>query len=490
MKTRRFFTRALSLLLALWLLAVPALALPQSGAEQLALLEEIIEYIEAYALYPSGDLSLNGVTARRLERDPDLFRMLVESWLAEDPYGYFMNPEEYDRAFSLTDGAVYGIGIQVDVSMPLGVYVDMFLPGGGAESSGMETGAQIVFVDGVAIEDAVYMEVRPLFLGERGTTVEIGYINPGSAEVFFEEIERGPLWDDNVKGFMIDGTDTGYITFEQFSSIADVYDFDYYYNMYFPEMGARSVIIDLRGNPGGSLSVLFYMFNVMLMDEGYLLCRLVNAEEEEDWLSFGWDPEELAEMGESIWEPDRIVFLVDGGSASASEVFSGSMQAYGLAAVVGETTYGKAHSQYHIELTSGDILIITEARIELHNIGTYEGVGIIPDYEVELGIVTGAELISYPLDTGRALFRHSALTERVAAMQERLALLGYYRTGPSGVFDDYTLWCLNRFQVAYELPLSRGFVNAAALRALEDAAMKTEFYTDTQLDFALELCAG
>ncbi|MCL2003754.1 MAG: S41 family peptidase [Oscillospiraceae bacterium] len=481
----KLITRVLSLLLALILFAAPAAAIPENGGEQLVLLIEIASNIHNYALYPPEDLSLDGVTAGTLKDDPDLFMTLVESWLAPDPYGRFMSREDYDVAFD-AGPPLYGIGIQVDMSMPLGVYVEAFLPGGGAGLSGMEVGALIVSVDGEDIVDRPYLEVRPLFLGEWWTTVDVGYINPGSVEVLTETIQRGALSVDNVQGFMIDGTDIGYISISRFGSIADYFDFDHYYHEYLPEMGAKSVIIDLRGNPGGQVDTLYYILNVMLPDEGVLLLEYVDAEGVEPVYSSGWDLDELADSGLIFWQPDDIIVLVNSESASASEVFAGALQVHGLAVIVGETTVGKAHSQYHIPLSTDDVLIVTGNRIDLYEVGTYQGVGIIPDHEVAQGTLTGAELVSHPLDTSRALFRQSVLTERIAAVQERLSLLGYYRAEPNGVFDDYMMWCLNRYQAANKLPPAR-FVNAETLKMIDKAAMERKFVADTQMDFALEL---
>jgi carboxyl-terminal processing protease len=477
--------RILSLLLALLLFAAPALAIPETGGEQLVLLIEIASQIHNNALYPPEDLSLDGLTAQALEDDPELFMALVASWLAPDPYGGFYSRERYDSVFD-AGPAGYGIGIQVDITMPLGVYVEAFLPGGGAERSGMEIGAQVVSVDGVDITDEPYLDVRHHFLGGDFTIVEIGYINPGSTEVFVEEIWRGSLNVDNVQAHMIEGTDIGYISVSRFGSFLDSYDFDRYYHEVLPEMGATSVIIDLRDNPGGQVNTLYQMLNVMLPEEGILLLEYVDVDGNIPVYNTGWDLEELAENDIPFWLPEDIIILVNGQSASASEVFAGALQVHGLATVVGETTVGKAHSQYHLELSSGDILIVTESRIDLFEIGTYHRAGITPDYEVKQAFLTGADLVSHPLDATRALFRQSALTERITALQERLALLGYYRAGPSGVFDSYTLWCLNRFQAANKLPQGR-FANTETLKMIDKAAMEIKVYADTQLEFALEL---
>jgi carboxyl-terminal processing protease len=487
MRIKTNILRIVSITLTLLLLIAPALAIPESGAERLALLNEINGLIDKYALYPPEEFLYLDTSAEQLEGEEGLLllKYILNTWQAGDPYGSLMTREEYDLAFD-TGTPLYGIGIQVDTSMPLGVYVADFLPGGGAESSGMEVGAQIVSVDGVDIADAVYMEVRPLFLGNWWTSVEIGYINPGSVEVFTERIQRGSLRVDNVRGHLIEGSDIGYISISRFGSLADYFDFYRYYHEYLPEMGARSVIIDLRACPGGQVDAMVNILNCVLLEEGYLLFEYVDAEGNIPVYSTGWDIEEMVKNGDRFWQPEKTVIMIDGGSASASEIFAGTMQVYGKAELVGEKSYGKAHSQYHIPLSSRDVLITTGSRIDLFEIGSYHGAGITPDHTVEWGTAAGADILTRPLATDRALFKQSVMTERIAAMQERMALLGFYRTEPSGVFDEYTLWCLNRFQVAYKLPQGR-FANVETLKALDKAAMEKTVYIDRQMEFALEL---
>jgi carboxyl-terminal processing protease len=472
-----------ALLLALLIFVTPVLAVPSGGVGRLELLREIKEMLEDYALYIGGVGSLAGITPSKLEADDDLFWEIVASWQADDPYGIFYSTDDYEARFG--GSVLYGIGIKVDVSMPLGVYVEDFLPGGGAGAGGMEVGAQVVFVDGVNIADEVYMEIRPLFLGEKQSDVEIGYINPGSSEVIYETIRRSALTTDNVEGYMIDGTDVGYISVGQFSSMGDVYFYDKYFNDVLPGMGAKSVIIDLRGNPGGLLDAVTDMLKLTIPEKGLLLHTQVSAEGEEHTYSTGSSDAFLRRYSGKIWQPEQIAVLIDGDSGSASEIFAGTMQAHGLAVIVGETSYGKSHSQYHTFLSTSDMLVFTVSRIDLHKIGCYEGAGIIPDHILE-NSVKGSDAGMRKLDTSRALFRQSVLTERIIAAQERLAALGYYRTEPSGIFDCYTLWALNRFQAAHELDISR-FANVKTLQKLDMAAMEAKIWEDVQLQFAIDL---
>ncbi|MCL2125243.1 MAG: S41 family peptidase [Oscillospiraceae bacterium] len=481
--------RALTLLLAttmtIFVISAPALAVPKSGIGQYDTLEEIFDILDDYALYPPDDLSLDGITAAALENNPDLFWEIIERWLAPDPYGGYILHDDYAFVYGMMEG-VYGIGVSIDSYMPLGLYVVDILPGGAAESSGIEIGAQIVEVDGVNIADVNQYDARHLTMGEEGSNVVIGYINPGSADVIFETITRGPLIPVNVIGDMIEGTDVGYIRISQFGVIDDATEFDYLFNEFLPEQGASSVIIDLRGNPGGELNTVLNMMNVMILEEGYLLITLVDSYGGESFYSTGFNPVFLALLGLSVWQPEAIVFLVDEYSASASEIMAGTFQSHGFATVVGMPTFGKAHSQYHIELECGDYLVFTFSRIELYDIGTYEGIGIIPSHIVSQQTFPGTELNLRPLDTGKDLLRDGEPEERVSAMQERLAVLGFYRTLPSGVFDDYTLWCFNRFQAVYGL-MQGEYADSESLKLLVSAIDEATFYSDTQLAYALSL---
>jgi carboxyl-terminal processing protease len=221
------------------------------------------------------------------------------------------------------------------------------------------------------------------------------------------------------------------------------------------------------------------MLNLMFADEGYLLLSLIYKDSTENIYSTG-------RQSRGTWQPRSIIVLIDEGSASASEVFAGTLQAYGIVETVGVATVGKAHMQHHITLPSNDILVISVAAIELHGIGMYEERGIVPIHEVEIETRIGRELELGALYPERAFFRNTSQTNRVRSMQERLQLLGFYRIMPNGIFDDYTLWSLNRFQIANGLRKTP-FASAPALRELERISDEWEFSEDTQLEYAIAM---
>jgi carboxyl-terminal processing protease len=488
------------MLLAVWLLAVPALAIPEGGDEKLVLLEEIAGYIETYSLYPPDNFALEGVTAEALEEDPELFDETVSGWLSADKYGYLITHEEYNDLFGITEGA--GIGVFVDGNMPTGVYVTGFEPGGAAEDCGMAIGAQIVSVDGADISDRSLYEASEYVLGTEGTAVTVGYMNPGSAEIHFVELIRRDVSDPTfVDGYILKGTDIGYISIGMFapsnstggyidSPAADVF-FDLY-NHTLPEEGAESLIIDLRDNKGGSVDTAYLMLCYML-DGEIPLFETISASGTYDntFFSVDWTESELeeSELPDGIWEPKHIVILVNGNTASASEIFCGALKGNGLAELVGEVTYGKAHQQALIPLKTGDYLGITSHQIEPAGIGYYEETGIAPDHAVAFETQLFNEG-SYPdINVNLAIFPGTKQRDRVLGLQERLALIGYYRAEPTGELDEYTVWALNRFQAWMGLRRTP-FASVPALRALEYLLEDAEIFdTDSQLDYAIDLCS-
>jgi carboxyl-terminal processing protease len=489
---KKVIARGLAVLFTIILLAAPVLAVPEDGQGKLDLLEEIAYCLDEYGLYPPGDLT--GITADALEEDPGLFNETVESWLAPDKYAYLMTFNDYEESFGPAVSGGAGIGIEMDVTVPTGVYVVNVLPDGAAEKAGIEAGSQIVSADGIDLCGMNYQEARLYLIGEESTAVTVGYMQPGSDEIKEAELVREALDVSNVTYELIGGTNVGYIRILGFDSYEDQIDFGDAFNTYLPGLGAESVIIDLRGNPGGLAEIAFFIFDSMVNEEGLLFCHFIGNGRDNgtsgSFYTLGWTPEELSGMMffDGIWEPENIIVLTDEKSASASEAFAGALQAHGLAEVVGTETVGKATSQYHTELTGGDVLVFSIAGVELEGIGSYEGVGIIPDHYVERESTPASEL-GYPdTNVNLAIFPGTRQKDRVIGLQERLALLGYYRVEPTGVMDGYTVWALNQFQMWQRLRVTP-FASVPALRALEKLMGELVVYDDTQLAYALELCS-
>jgi carboxyl-terminal processing protease len=245
-----------------------------------------------------------------------------------------------------------------------------------------------------------------------------------------------------------------------------------------PYEGYRSVIIDVRGNPGGDLGVLANMLNYVVPDKKVMFSLRYRDEEIEPISSTG--------IG---WRPNKIVVLTDKNSASAAEIFSGSLQDLGYADIVGETTYGKGYGQYHITLDDNSTAVVSNFEILLPVTTHYDGKGIVPKYPVALGQEAYPMPALTPLYPSGAIEASASYSERDYALEQRLSLLGYLGKKPNGIFDSETLWAVNAFQRLHGQAETADCpeTTIAALAADISALSKTMVPKDTQLNKALEL---
>lgn len=434
---------------------------------------EISEYISDFSLaYMNKDSDpLLDAFREVLKDDPVLFDKLVDAMFAKlDRYSAYMSSEEYDAAFS--SSSYVGVGITIDSAYPYGIVVGSLAPDGSAEEKGIQPGDIMVTVDGKNVELMPYEEIVDLVRGDAGTTVVIEMRRKGTKGLLKFELERRALSTKNVT-YKDAGNGVGVITVSRFGSIADFFDFMDIYNA-LPKQGIKSVIVDLRGNPGGDARVLYNMLDCIIGEEGLTLFELVNTEETETYTS----------TGSAEWKPDSLVVLINEHSASASEVFSGSLQKLGAAEIIGVTSYGKARSQYHIELSDGSIAIISAFEVKLPDGSSYEGVGIKPDIIVEnAGDPFPLDTLN-SLNTKSPLYKSNTYSANVYAMQQRLAALGILPAEPDGYFGDITLWAMNVFQKAEDIKVT-SYATSATLKALENEVKELKVYSDTQMEFAV-----
>jgi carboxyl-terminal processing protease len=269
-----------------------------------------------------------------------------------------------------------------------------------------------------------------------------------------------------------------YIKIARFGDYQTFLDFVTRYKK-LPYEGYRSVVIDVRGNPGGDLAVLYNMLNYVVPDKNVSMFALRYRD---------MKVQELKSTGIG-WRPNKIVVLADGGSASASEIFAGSLQDLGYADIVGQTTYGKGYGQLHINLGDDSTAVISNFEIWLPVTIKYDGKGIKPKYSVPLGQEP------YPIPRLTPLYQTGSITlseaysDRAYALEQRLSLLGYLGKTPNGVYDSETSWAVSAFNLTHNIPETGGCSNAtiAAVNADIDALSKTTVTVDSQFDKALEL---
>ncbi|MDR1116693.1 MAG: peptidoglycan-binding protein [Oscillospiraceae bacterium] len=476
---KRILTLFMCLVLSLTLFT-PAFAAetetPVKFTNYMDRLEDISELIREYHLLSSVlDYPLENALNSYFNEHPEEFVKFVDYMLQTyDKYSHYMTPEDYGEAYSTSDSFV-GIGVSLDTTSKNGQFIESVFPGSPAEKAGLRAGDEIVYVDGADVSALPFGEFSELIRGEENTAVKLGVRRRNVADMLYFDIVRAYVEVSNIV-FADLGDGVAYIRVVRFGDINTFLDFfSYYYQL--PYMGFRSLIVDVRDNPGGALDVLLNMLDIMIPEKGVDMFSINSRDALDTYRSRG-----------SGWDLNEIVVLVNENSASASEVFAGSLQKNGLARVVGAKTYGKGVGQYHFDLDYGDEIIITNFEILLPDGKSYNGVGITPDEIVPLRV----EQFKLPemavLNTNQTL-RIGDNHSGVLGLEQRLKLLGYLTAAPDSVFDADTAAAVQAFQQDHKLRASSS-ATAETLSALVRAVTQLEgklIVTDTQLERAFEI---
>jgi len=321
--------------------------------------EEIYNTIDEYYL--------NGIDNDKMK--DGIYKGMVDS--LGDPYTVYYNTEEYKQFTSSSSGTYSGIGVAVSQNVTTGAItiVKTFKKGSG-EKEGMKPGDVIYKVEGKRIEGLELSKVVSMIKGEEGTFVKVTVLRDGK-EIEFN-LERKKLEVDTVNYRMEDrsGKKIGYISVSEFDEVT-ASQFKSAISELSKE-GMEGLVIDLRDNPGGLLDVTCEMLDRMIKKG--LLVYTVDK--------YGKRVDEDATDSDSFDKP--VAILVNGNSASASEVFSGAMKDYKAATLVGTKTFGKGIVQSIVPFGDGTAMKVTVSKYYTPNGVNIHGTGIEPDVVVEL----------------------------------------------------------------------------------------------------------
>ena len=313
------------------------------------------------------DYYLNEIDNDKIQNG--IYKGMVDS--LGDPYTVYYNSEEYKQFTSSSSGTYSGIGVAVSQNVTTGAItiVKTFKKGSG-EKEGMKPGDVIYKVEGKKIEGLELSKVVSMIKGEEGTFVKVTVLRDGK-EIEFN-LERKKLEVDTVNYRMEDrsGKKIGYISVSEFDEVT-ASQFKSAISELSKE-GMEGLVIDLRDNPGGLLDVTCEMLDRMIKKG--LLVYTVDK--------YGKRVDEDATDSYSFDKP--VAILVNGNSASASEVFSGAMKDYKAATLVGTKTFGKGIVQSIVPFGDGTAMKVTVSKYYTPNGVNIHGTGIEPDVVVEL----------------------------------------------------------------------------------------------------------
>jgi carboxyl-terminal processing protease len=282
----------------------------------------------------------------------------------------FIDPERAAVMREDITGGFEGIGAVVNM-LPNGrLTIVEPLPGRPAAQAGLQPGDLVLQVDDTPIQNMTLIEAVSLIRGPAGSTVRLTILRKGVKEPFEVAIVRARIEIEVVESRMLDG-DIAYVRLAEFNAKATKELQEALRELLAQE--PTGLIFDLRSNPGGYLQTSVEVTS-QFIDEGLALTEKGRGDLEREY---------RVESGGLATEVPLVV-LVNAGSASASEIVAGAIQDSGRGILIGERTFGKGSVQLPHTLSDGSELRITIARWFTPKGREIQGVGIIPDIEVEM----------------------------------------------------------------------------------------------------------
>ena len=283
----------------------------------------------------------------------------------EDPYSVYYTQEELQEQLADNEGVFFGIGAYISIDKVSGFpFVSGLIEGAPAEGAGLRPDV-IYQVDGVDTYGMTLNDVVSIVRGEEGSTVTLNIIRGN--ENFDVDVVRAKVTSETAKGEMLED-DIGYIQISEFADVT-VDQFTEAYAV-LKGKGAKALILDLRGNPGGLLSAAVDISR-QILPEGLIVYTEDKQGKREEYTCDGTRKIEIP-----------MVVLVNGGSASAAEIVTGAIKDHGVGTVMGTTTYGKGIVQKIYSLSDGSAIKLTVSAYYTPNGTNIHETGIEPDVEV------------------------------------------------------------------------------------------------------------
>lgn len=329
---------------------------PQLTDEVIEKIDTLMQVIDYYYLYDYDEDEMIDA----------IYKAVMDS--LGDPYSIYYTEEEYNSFLESSSGSYCGIGVVVQQNMQTGMVTAVRpyqnCPG---YEAGIRPGDLILAVDGTDITGMDLNAAVALIRGEEGTSVTITLQR--DEEKFDVEVTRRQIdvetvtyrmLDDNIGYIQVDEFDE--VTAKQFSEALDT----------LIDQGMEALVIDIRNNPGGLLNVVVDMLDEILPEGVIVSVKDKNGKTEE----YRSDAETKLDV--------PLAVLVNGNSASASEIFAGAVKDYGVGTIVGTTTFGKGIVQTIFSLNDGTGMKLTIEDYYTPSGNSIHKIGVSPDVEIDL----------------------------------------------------------------------------------------------------------
>ena len=323
--------------------------------DSMAKLEAIEEVIGEY-YYQEEDINTDAMIE-------GMYAGIVDS--LGDPYSVYYTAEEWKQMVQDTEGIYYGIGAYISLDKTTGFgKINGVIENTPAQDAGLRENDIIYKIDGESAQGLDLTEIVSRIKGEEGTTVHLTIYREGESDYLEMDVVRRQIESPTVNYEMLDDH-IGYIQITEFDDVT-VNQFDEAMKE-IQKADAAGLILDLRSNPGGSLSAVVDISR-QLLPEGLI----VYTEDRS-----GKRMEYSCDGDHEIRIP--LVVLVNGNSASASEILAGAIKDYEKGLLVGTTTFGKGIVQRILPLTDGTAIKLTVSAYYTPKGNNIHNIGIEPD---------------------------------------------------------------------------------------------------------------
>jgi carboxyl-terminal processing protease len=435
-----------------------------------------LQHVKEYIMQKyKGDVTetevLEGALRNIIENNPELRDQAIEGMFETlDQYSTFFYQDEYEQFSAAVDGQFGGIGISV-ANRNGNITILAPIENTPGDRAGLKSGDKIIYINDVDVSNYDVNIAVPLMRGEPGTSVKLGIKREGYEDILYFNIVRDLIKINPITHKVLENN-IGYIRISDFNANTVEYFTDVLNE--FDKAKIKKIIIDVRNNPGGSLTQVVDIANYFVPNEG----PIVHIEYKDEKQKYTF----YSDLKKSKYE---VVVLINEGSASASEIFAGAIQDSKAGKIVGTKSFGKGTVQELLPLRGGGAIKMTIARYLTPNGTVIDGDGIHPDVEVR-NITQKIDMSKLEkLEPVRKLTLGDKGKD-VFAAEQRLALLGYDVGEPDEFFDEKTFKAVKDFQAEQKL-YPYGVLDFSTQAALNIAVSQLEVVVDKQLEKAVEI---
>ncbi|MEW9121938.1 MAG: S41 family peptidase [Thermotaleaceae bacterium] len=430
--------------------------------ERVDYLKQIIQYIEDNYV---GEISEEALAE-------GAYRGVFD---ALDPYSRYFGPEELKEFQQQTSGKYSGIGATVGIK-DKEIVVIAPIEGGPAAKAGIKAGDVILSVGNTTVEGNALENVVNMLLGNPGTKVKVTIKREGVDKTLDFHITREIITLNSIRTEIL-GSNIGYIQILEFNEGVGVKVEEALKNL--NDKKVKGIILDLRNNPGGLIEEAVDVADLFI-PKGPVVHVVYNNKDKQTYSS----------LKDKIDKP--LVVLINGGSASASEIVTGAVQDTKSGTIIGTKSYGKGTVQSIIPITNGGGIKLTIAKYLTPNGRMIDGSGIQPDIILEnpdIVELNGLGSFAPMIEETEAVAGDKGLN--VYGTQQRLKWLGYKEVETTGILDKATLDALKKFQKSTGLE-DNGILNMATLIKIEEKILEIlqNSAEDLQLKKAIEVIKG